>query len=40
MTKDLAICIKGLPNVQKGDYLDTFAFIEKLADNLKFAMSK
>ncbi|XP_055308243.1 isocitrate dehydrogenase [NADP] cytoplasmic [Sitodiplosis mosellana] len=39
MTKDLAICIKGLSNVQKGDYLDTFAFIEKLAENLKVAMS-
>lgn len=35
MTKDLAICIKGLANVQKGDYLDTFAFIDKLATNLK-----
>lgn len=40
MTKDLAICIKGLPNVQKGDYLDTFAFIDKLAANLKAEMDK
>lgn len=39
MTKDLAICIKGLSNVQRGDYLDTFAFIEKLAEKLKEKIS-
>jgi len=39
MTKDLAACIKGLPNVQKGDYLDTFAFIDKLAENLQLALA-
>lgn len=39
MTKDLAACIKGLPNVQKGDYLDTFAFMDKLALNLQEALS-
>lgn len=39
MTKDLAICIKGLSNVQKGDYLDTFAFLDKLAEKLKEALS-
>lgn len=39
MTKDLAICIKGMSNVQKGDYLDTFAFMDKLAENLKAALS-
>lgn len=39
MTKDLAICIKGLADVQKEDYLDTFAFIDKLATNLKQALS-
>lgn len=38
MTKDLAACIKGLPNVQKGDYLDTFAFMDKLAENLQLAL--
>jgi len=38
MTKDLAACIKGLPNVQKGDYLDTFAFMDKLAENLQLAI--
>lgn len=40
LTKDLAICIKGMANVQKGDYLDTFAFMDKLAENLKAALSK
>lgn len=35
MTKDLAICIKGMANVQHSDYLDTFAFMDKLAENLR-----
>ncbi|XP_067891951.1 isocitrate dehydrogenase [NADP] cytoplasmic isoform X1 [Heterodontus francisci] len=35
MTKDLAACIKGLPNVQRSDYLNTFQFMDKLAENLK-----
>ncbi|KAJ8967514.1 hypothetical protein NQ314_002829 [Rhamnusium bicolor] len=35
MTKDLAICIKGMSKVQRSDYLETFEFINKLADNLK-----
>lgn len=39
MTKDLAICIKGLSNVQRDDYLDTFAFIDKLAEKLKEKIS-
>jgi len=39
MTKDLAICAKGMSNVKKGDYLDTFAFMDKLAENLKKALS-
>lgn len=38
-TKDLAICIKGMANVKKGDYLDTFAFMDKLAENLKAELS-
>ncbi|XP_063224373.1 isocitrate dehydrogenase [NADP] cytoplasmic [Bacillus rossius redtenbacheri] len=38
MTKDLAICIKGMNNVQRGDYLDTFAFMDKLAENLKMKL--
>lgn len=35
MTKDLAICIKGMNNITKGDYLETIAFMDKLAENLK-----
>ncbi|XP_060527857.1 isocitrate dehydrogenase [NADP] cytoplasmic [Cylas formicarius] len=35
MTKDLAICIKGMSKVQRSDYLETFEFMDKLADNLK-----
>lgn len=35
MTKDLAICIKGMANVERSDYLETFAFIDKLAENLR-----
>ncbi|PIO60636.1 isocitrate dehydrogenase domain protein [Teladorsagia circumcincta] len=34
LTKDLAICIKGLSNVTRGDYLNTFDFMDKLAENL------
>ncbi|CAH0717505.1 unnamed protein product, partial [Brenthis ino] len=35
MTKDLAICIKGVNNVKRSDYYETFEFIDKLAENLK-----
>jgi len=35
MTKDLAICIKGMNGVSRGDYLNTFEFMDKLADNLR-----
>lgn len=34
MTKDLAICIKGMNNVTRADYLNTFEFMDKLAENL------
>jgi isocitrate dehydrogenase len=34
-TKDLAICIKGMDTVTRADYLETFEFMDKLADNLK-----
>lgn len=40
MTKDLAICIKGMNNVQRSDYLETFEFMDKLAENLQKALSK
>uniref|UniRef100_A0A3B3BWH7 Isocitrate dehydrogenase [NADP] n=1 Tax=Oryzias melastigma TaxID=30732 RepID=A0A3B3BWH7_ORYME len=39
MTKDLAICIKGLSNVARTDYLNTFEFLDKLAENLKMKLS-
>ncbi|KAM8933386.1 isocitrate dehydrogenase [NADP] cytoplasmic [Pelodytes ibericus] len=39
MTKDLAACIKGLPNVQRADYLNTFEFLDKLAENLNLKLS-
>lgn len=39
MTKDLAICIKGMANVQRSDYLETFEFIDKIAENLTKALS-
>lgn len=35
MTKDLAICIKGMNNVTRQDYLDTFEFMNTLANNLE-----
>ena len=34
MTKDLAICIKGMAGVQPSDYLTTFQFLDKLGENL------
>lgn len=35
MTKDLAICVKGsVGAVQRSDYLNTFEFLDKLAENL------
>jgi isocitrate dehydrogenase len=39
MTKDLAICIKGMNGVQRSDYLETFEFMDKLAENLQKKMS-
>ncbi|XP_073944228.1 isocitrate dehydrogenase [NADP] cytoplasmic [Choristoneura fumiferana] len=40
MTKDLAICIKGMNNVQRSDYYETFEFMNKLAENLKKRLGK
>lgn len=34
MTKDLAICIKGMSEVTRADYLNTEEFMDKLAENL------
>ncbi|KAL2715677.1 isocitrate dehydrogenase NADP cytoplasmic isoform X2 [Vespula squamosa] len=39
MTKDLAICIKGMHNISRSDYLSTFEFIDKLAENLEKELS-
>ncbi|KAK7154141.1 hypothetical protein R3I94_007492 [Phoxinus phoxinus] len=39
MTKDLAICIKGMSGVARSDYLNTFEFLDKLAENLKIKLS-
>lgn len=38
MTKDLAGCIKGIANVKREDYLNTFDFMDKLQENLKAKM--
>ncbi|XP_071955422.1 isocitrate dehydrogenase [NADP] cytoplasmic-like [Antedon mediterranea] len=35
MTKDLAICIKGAAHVQRSDYLNTFEYLDKVAENLR-----
>lgn len=40
MTKDLAICVKGMNNVQRSDYLETFEFMDALAENLKKALEQ
>ena len=40
MTKDLAGSIKGIQNVTRSDYLNTFEFLDKLADNLKTKMAE
>ena len=40
MTKDLAICIKGMTGVTRSDYLNTFEFIDKLAEDLKKALEQ
>jgi isocitrate dehydrogenase len=40
MTKDLAICVKGsVSNISRGDYLNTFEFLDKLAENLTIKMA-
>jgi len=41
MTKDLAICVKGgMDKVARADYLNTFEFLDKLAENLNKKMGK
>jgi len=38
MTKDLAICIKGMNNITRADYQETFEFLNSLSENLKKKM--
>lgn len=40
MTKDLAGCIKGIQNVVRSDYLNTFEFLDKIASSLKKKLGK
>jgi len=40
MTKDLAICVKGSNAVERKDYLNTFEFLDKLAENLTKKLQK
>lgn len=40
MTKDLAGCIHGLPNVKEGMYLNTMDFLNAIAKDLEKKMSK
>jgi len=34
MTKDLAICVVGMANLQRSHYMNTMEFLQKLSDNL------
>merc|ERR1712232_1255206 len=40
MTKDLAILVKGTMKVDRADYLNTFEFIDKVAENLRKNMGQ
>ncbi|XP_017490605.1 PREDICTED: isocitrate dehydrogenase [NADP] cytoplasmic-like [Rhagoletis zephyria] len=41
MTKDLAICVKGSAGaITRADYLNTFEFLDKLAENLRAELAK
>lgn len=39
MTKDLAILVEGSMQVDRAKYLNTFEFIDKVAENLNKALS-
>ena len=39
MTKDLAACIHGLPNVKEGMYLNTDDFLEAIREQLNRKLS-
>jgi len=38
MTKDLAILVQGTTKVERDKYLNTFEFIDKVAENLVIAL--
>ncbi|KAF5308723.1 hypothetical protein FQR65_LT06084 [Abscondita terminalis] len=38
MTKDLAMCVKGTNRIRRSDYMETFEFIDKVAENLKLKL--
>lgn len=40
MTKDLAILVEGSMQVDRSKYLNTFEFIDKVAENLNAALGK
>jgi len=40
MTKDLAICVAGSMNVPRSSYLNTFEFMDAIANNLNKALGK
>lgn len=40
MTKDLAILVEGTNQVDRSKYLNTFEFIDKVAENLVSALKK
>ena len=40
MTKDLAILVEGTTKVERSKYLNTFEFIDKVAENLNKALGK
>jgi isocitrate dehydrogenase len=40
MTKDLAICVEGSMQVSRDKYLNTFEFMDAIADNLNAALGK
>lgn len=40
MTKDLAICVKGTMQVPRDSYLNTFEFLDAIADNFNKALGK
>jgi len=40
MTKDLAICVHGTNTPDRSQWLNTFEFIDKVAENLNAALGK